>query len=109
MSDPKSQILNSQSPDVTLSDEECARYAWQMSTPDIGEAGQRKLKSARVLITRVGGVGGAVGGALGGAATGFLSGTNIAGAPAGGAIGGVAGGVAGAGAGNGIADWISSW
>jgi molybdopterin/thiamine biosynthesis adenylyltransferase len=42
-----------------LTDDERARYAWQMSTPDIGEAGQRKLKSARVLITRVGGVGGA--------------------------------------------------
>ncbi|MDB5322783.1 MAG: moeB 1 [Phycisphaerales bacterium] len=42
-----------------LTDEERARYAWQISTPDIGETGQRKLKSARVLITRVGGVGGA--------------------------------------------------
>jgi molybdopterin/thiamine biosynthesis adenylyltransferase len=42
-----------------LTDEERARYAWQISTPDIGEAGQRKLKSARVLITRIGGVGGA--------------------------------------------------
>lgn len=44
---------------IDLTDEERARYAWQISTPDIGEAGQRKLKSARVLITRVGGVGGA--------------------------------------------------
>jgi molybdopterin/thiamine biosynthesis adenylyltransferase len=43
-----------------LTDEERARYAWQMSTPDVGEAGQQKLKSARVLVTRVGGVGGAV-------------------------------------------------
>jgi molybdopterin/thiamine biosynthesis adenylyltransferase len=41
-----------------LSDEERARYEWQMSTPDLGEAGQRKLKAARVLISRIGGVGG---------------------------------------------------
>src|SRR4051794_8162330 len=30
-----------------------------MTTPGLGEAGQRKLKAASVLITRVGGVGGA--------------------------------------------------
>src|SRR3954468_21195275 len=30
-----------------------------MTTPDVGEAGQRKLKAASVLVTRVGGVGGA--------------------------------------------------
>jgi molybdopterin-synthase adenylyltransferase len=42
-----------------LSEEERARYAWQMTTADVGEAGQQKLKAARVLVTRVGGVGGA--------------------------------------------------
>jgi molybdopterin/thiamine biosynthesis adenylyltransferase len=42
-----------------LSDDERTRYAWQMSTPDLGEAGQKKLKAARVLVSRVGGVGGA--------------------------------------------------
>jgi len=42
-----------------LSDEERERYAWQMTTPDVGEVGQQKLKAASVLVTRVGGVGGA--------------------------------------------------
>ncbi|MCA9061096.1 MAG: HesA/MoeB/ThiF family protein, partial [Planctomycetaceae bacterium] len=44
----------------TLSDAERARYEWQMWTPDVGEAGQRRLKAATVLISRVGGVGGTV-------------------------------------------------
>lgn len=43
-----------------LSDAERARYEWQMWTPDVGEAGQRKLKQASVLISRAGGVGGTV-------------------------------------------------
>lgn len=43
-----------------LTDEERARYEWQMWTPDIGEAAQEKLKSASVLVSRVGGVGGTV-------------------------------------------------
>ena len=42
-----------------LSEEERARYEWQMSTADIGEEGQQKLKAARVLVSRIGGVGGA--------------------------------------------------
>lgn len=42
-----------------LSEEERERYGWQMTTPDVGEAGQQKLKAASVLVTRVGGVGGA--------------------------------------------------
>jgi molybdopterin/thiamine biosynthesis adenylyltransferase len=42
-----------------LSDEERQRYAWQMTTPDVGETGQQKLKAATVLVTRIGGVGGA--------------------------------------------------
>lgn len=33
-------------------------YEWQMWTPDLGEQGQRKLKSASVLVSRIGGVGG---------------------------------------------------
>ena len=44
---------------IELSDEERERYGWQMTTPDVGEAGQEKLKAACVLVTRVGGVGGA--------------------------------------------------
>ena len=44
----------------SLSAAETARYEWQMWTPDIGEEGQRKLKSASVLVSRIGGVGGTV-------------------------------------------------
>ena len=43
-----------------LSKEELAAYAWQMDLAGLGEAGQRKLKAASVLISRVGGVGGIV-------------------------------------------------
>lgn len=43
-----------------LTDAERARYEWQMWTPDIGEEGQRKLKAASVLVSRLGGVGGTV-------------------------------------------------
>jgi molybdopterin-synthase adenylyltransferase len=42
-----------------LTEEECATYEWQLSVPGFGEAGQRKLKDATVLISRIGGVGGA--------------------------------------------------
>lgn len=44
---------------IGLSDEERARYEWQMNTVDVGEEGQKKLKAARVLVSRIGGVGGA--------------------------------------------------
>lgn len=50
--------MSEQLPDLT--DEERARYEWQMWTPDVGEEGQRKLKSASVLVSRCGGVGGTV-------------------------------------------------
>jgi molybdopterin/thiamine biosynthesis adenylyltransferase len=43
-----------------LTDAEHAVYEWQLSIPDFGEEGQRRLKAASVLISRVGGVGGAV-------------------------------------------------
>ncbi|MBA3699806.1 MAG: HesA/MoeB/ThiF family protein [Planctomycetes bacterium] len=43
-------------PDLT--DEERATYEWQMWVEDFGEAGQRRLKNASVLVSRVGGVGG---------------------------------------------------
>ncbi len=43
-----------------LSDEERAVYQWQLWTPGFGEAGQERLKAASVLVSRVGGVGGAV-------------------------------------------------
>jgi molybdopterin/thiamine biosynthesis adenylyltransferase len=45
-------------PELTASDR--ARYEWQMWTPGVGEDGQRRLKGASVLISRVGGVGGLV-------------------------------------------------
>jgi molybdopterin/thiamine biosynthesis adenylyltransferase len=44
----------------TLSSDELHRYEWQLSVRDFGEAGQRKLKAARVLVSRIGGVGGTV-------------------------------------------------
>ena len=42
----------------SLTSEERAIYEWQLWISDLGVAGQEKLKSASVLITRVGGVGG---------------------------------------------------
>jgi len=44
----------------SLSDLERQVYEWQMLTTGFGEAGQQRLKGASVLISRVGGVGGAV-------------------------------------------------
>lgn len=43
-----------------LTDEERATYEWQMWTDGIGESGQRKLKGATALVSRVGGVGSVV-------------------------------------------------
>lgn len=45
---------------MTLTAEERAVYEWQMWVPGVGEEGQRKLKNARVLVSRVGGLGGLV-------------------------------------------------
>lgn len=42
---------------VELTEQDRARYAWQLDVRGIGEAGQQKLKSASVLISRVGGLG----------------------------------------------------
>ena len=47
-------------PPQELTPEERAIYEWQMWLPGFGEEGQRKLKSASVLISRVGGLGGIV-------------------------------------------------
>ena len=41
-----------------LSDEERGIYEWQMWLPEIGEAGQQRLKDASALISRCGGLGG---------------------------------------------------
>ncbi len=43
-----------------LTAEERATYEWQIWVPDFGEVGQRKLKAASVLISRIGGLGGVV-------------------------------------------------
>ncbi len=43
-----------------LTDEERAVYEWQIWVPEFGETGQEKLKNAKVLISRVGGLGSVV-------------------------------------------------
>ena len=45
---------------VTLNQEEKATYAWQMTVPGFGEAGQEKLRNASVMISRCGGLGSVV-------------------------------------------------
>jgi molybdopterin/thiamine biosynthesis adenylyltransferase len=45
---------------MALTPEERATYEWQMWVEDFGEAGQEKLKSASVMISRVGGLGSVV-------------------------------------------------
>lgn len=57
---------------VRLSDAERARYEWQLDVPGFGEAGQVRLKRATVLISRVGGLGGAVAYQLAAAGVGHL-------------------------------------
>jgi molybdopterin/thiamine biosynthesis adenylyltransferase len=47
----------SELPELTAAERE--RYEWQMWTPGFGEEGQRRLKAATVLVSRIGGVGGA--------------------------------------------------
>jgi len=42
----------------TLSEQELARYQWQLWMPGMDESAQQKLKNASVLISRVGGIGG---------------------------------------------------
>lgn len=49
-----------QTPQTPLTPEERAIYEWQMWVPEVGEAGQQKLKNASVLISRLGGLGGVV-------------------------------------------------
>jgi len=43
-----------------LTDAERAVYEWQLGVPGFGEEGQERLKAASVLVSRVGGIGGAV-------------------------------------------------
>ncbi len=53
-------VINTGSKTLELTDFEKARYEWQMWSPNVGEEGQLRLKQARVLISRGGGVGGTV-------------------------------------------------
>jgi molybdopterin/thiamine biosynthesis adenylyltransferase len=46
--------------DEPLTDADRAAYEWQLGVAGFGEAGQRRLKNASVLVSRVGGVGGLV-------------------------------------------------
>ncbi|MBV8878395.1 MAG: HesA/MoeB/ThiF family protein [Planctomycetaceae bacterium] len=55
-----------------LTAEERAVYEWQLGVAGFGEEGQKALKSASVLISRVGGVGGAAATALAAAGIGRL-------------------------------------
>jgi molybdopterin/thiamine biosynthesis adenylyltransferase len=55
-----------------LSAEDRSVYEWQLSVAGFGEEGQKSLKSATVLITRIGGVGGAAAYALAAAGIGRL-------------------------------------
>ncbi len=58
--------------DRHLSEEELARYEWQLDVGGFGREGQERLKAARVLISRVGGVGGNVAYQLAAAGVGTL-------------------------------------
>ena len=42
---------------IPLTDDDRARYEWQIWTPGFGEEGQERLKGASVLISRCGGLG----------------------------------------------------
>src|SRR5947207_2036553 len=44
----------------TLTPDEAVRYQWQLGIPGFNEQGQRRLKGATVLVSRIGGVGGTV-------------------------------------------------
>ncbi|SVC03621.1 uncharacterized protein METZ01_LOCUS256475, partial [marine metagenome] len=43
-----------------LTDVEREVYSWQMTVAGFGEEGQRRLKAATVMVSRVGGLGGLV-------------------------------------------------
>jgi molybdopterin/thiamine biosynthesis adenylyltransferase len=59
-------------PTPDLSPQELAIYEWQTWIPGLGVQGQRKLKAARVLISRCGGLGGLVAYELAAAGVGTL-------------------------------------
>jgi len=55
-----------------LTPDDRARYEWQLSAAGFGEAGQARLKGAAVLVSRIGGVGGALAQQLAAAGVGRL-------------------------------------
>lgn len=57
---------------ASLSDDERAFYEWQLWVEGFGEAGQLRLKNATVLVSRIGGVGGALAHQLAAAGVGRL-------------------------------------
>lgn len=57
-------------PDLT--DEDRAQHEWQLDVPGFGEEGQRRLKGATVLVSRIGGLGGPVAWELAAAGVGKL-------------------------------------
>lgn len=58
---------------IALTDEELDRYARHIVLPQVGGAGQRRLKAARVAVVGAGGIGAAVIPALAGAGVGRLT------------------------------------
>ncbi len=67
-----SDFFSAESLGAPLSREESARYEWQMWVSGVGESGQKKIKSASVLVSRCGGVGGLVACELAAAGVGCL-------------------------------------
>jgi molybdopterin/thiamine biosynthesis adenylyltransferase len=64
--------MPTQPPPADLTPEELARYEWQLDVPGFGAEGQRRLKAATVLVSRVGGLGGVVAQQLAAAGVGHL-------------------------------------
>jgi molybdopterin-synthase adenylyltransferase len=69
---PLRGVRNDEYTSDAMTDAEQAIYEWQLDVPGFGESGQEKLKRATVLVSRVGGLGGAVAYPLAAAGVGHL-------------------------------------